>query len=452
MKIIILGAGKVGTTIAQHFALEQHDITVVDHDSRQLAALTERLDIRTVTGDASMPSSLLASGIVDADLLIAVTRSDTTNLIACQIAATFDKVAIKIARLRSKEYLDRPEIFKDYVDVAISPEKLITNYISSLIKHPEALQILQFANNALQLVVVKANSKGVLINSSIGKVPRIMPQVQMQIVAIYRNNMALKLTCDTIINSDDEVFFLTEPKHVNTIITKLKTREYPSRNIIIAGSGNIGSELAATLDSKYNVKVIGRNLANIKQTALKLSNGIALHGDAADKNLLLEENIHNTDVFCAVTNSDEANIMSAMLAKRLGAKKVMSLINRPAYLEVVTDTNIDAIISPQQITISSILTHVRHGDIVNAYTLRQGFAEAIEIVVHGNSETSRVIGKTIQDIALPKNTIIGAIVRRQQIFMGQNDVEIQAKDHVILLVTDKASITAVEQLFQNASP
>jgi len=231
---------------------------------------------------------------------------------------------------------------------------------------------------------------------------------------------------------------------------ELRRAEKPFKRLIFAGGGNIGRRLALALENDYRVKLIEHDSRRSKQVAEYLPETIVLHGDAADENLLLEENIEDTDVFCAITNDDEANILSAMLAKRLGARKVMSLINRAAYVDLVQSGAIDIAISPQQATIGSLLTHVRRGDVVMVHSLRRGAAEAIEAIAHGDKSSSKVVGRRIDELKLPTGTSIGAIVRGDEVLMAHHDVVIEAEDHVILFLIDKRKVVDVERLFQVA--
>jgi len=232
------------------------------------------------------------------------------------------------------------------------------------------------------------------------------------------------------------------------VMSELRRLERPFQRLIFAGGGNIGRRLAKALQDRYQVKIIEQDPRRAQKISEELEKSIVLQGDAADETLLLEENIEGTDVFCAVTNDDEANILSAMLAKRLGARKVMSLINRPAYVDLVQSGTIDIAISPQQATIGSLLTHVRRGDVEMVHSLRRGAAEAIEAVAHGDSSSSKVVGRAVADIGLPKGASIGAIVRGEQVLIAHHDTVIQSEDHVILFVVDKRRIAAVEKLFQ----
>ena len=454
MKIIILGAGQVGATVAENLANEANDVTVVDTDPERLHALQERLDIRTVKGRASYPNILKQAGAEDADMIIAVTPSDETNMVACQLAYSIFATPTKIARVRSPHYLHYTEaLYKADaipVDVLISPEQIVTHYIFRLIEHPGALQVLDFAEGIVQLVAVRAYFGGPLVGREIQTLRDHMPNVNTRVAAIYRRGRPIRPTGNTVIEADDEVFFIAARKNIRKVMRELRRLERPYKRIMLAGGGNIGRRLADALEDNYNVKIIEHDVRQAQQLSEELDHSIVLHGDAADQELLLQENIEDTDVFCAITNDDEANIMSALLAKRLGARKVMALINRTAYVDLIQGGDIDIAISPQQATIGSLLTHVRRGDVVNVHSLRRGAAEAIEAIAHGDNKTSKVVGRSIGELRLPEGTTIGAIVRDGEVFIAHTDLVIQSEDHVILFLVDKRRIHEVERLFQVA--
>ena len=451
MKIIILGAGQVGASLAHNLASEANDITVVDVDSHLLHELQDRLDLRTVAGHASHPDVLQRAGAEDADMIIAVTNSDETNIVACQVAYTLFHTPTKIARVRSQAYLQHPELFTQEampVDVIISPEQLGTDYVHRLIEHPGALQVLDFSGGRVQLVAVKAFYGGPLVGHELKTLRDHMPGVQSRVAAIYRRGRALNPEGTTVIEADDEVFFIAAKKDIRSVMSELRRLEQPVKRVIIAGGGNIGKRLARALEHRYQVKLIDHNAQRTRAISEELENTIVLQGDAADEELLLEENIEQTDVFCALTNDDEVNILSAMLAKRLGARKTMALINRAAYVDLVESGDIDIAISPPQATIGSLLAHVRRGDVVMVHSLRRGAAEAIEAIAHGDAASSRVVGKAIENIKLPEGTTIGAIVRGEEVLIAHHDTVIQAGDHVLLFVVNKKRIPEVERLFQ----
>ena len=451
MKIIILGAGQVGSSVAGNLASEANDITLVDENATVLQDLQDRLDIRTVRGHASYPEVLSQAGADDADMIIAVTNSDETNMIACQVAYTLFHTPTKIARVRSIDYLNHARLFAQEalpVDVLISPEQLVTDYIERLIEYPGALQVLDFAGGRVQLVAVHAYYGRPLVGHELRELREHMPGIDARVAAIFRKGKPIVPEGDTIIEADDEVFFLAARKHIRAVMGELRKMDKPVKRVMLAGGGNIGLRLAVAIEHKYQVKIVEHNVERSKLLSETLDKAIVLFGDAADEELLLDENIENTDVFCALTNDEEANILSAMLAKRLGARKVMSLINRTAYVNLVQSGTIDVAISPQQATIGSLLTHVRRGDVVVVHSLRRGAAEAIEAVAHGGRDSSKVVGRAIEEIKLPKGTAIGAIVRGEEVIIAHHDVVIETDDHVILFLSDKKCIQEVERLFQ----
>lgn len=451
MNVVILGAGQVGGSLAEHLANESNDITVVDTDGPRLRELQDRLDIRTVEGAASFPSTLERAGARDADLLIAVTNSDEINMVACQVATTLFKVPKRIARVRDHDYLvNNRQLFTDGaipIDVLISPEELVTQHVKRMIEHPGALQVLDFADGHAQLVAVKAYYGGPLVGREIAVLRAHMPNVDTRVAAIFRQDRPIIPTGETVIEADDEVFFIAASNDIRAVMGELRRLDNPYKRIIIAGGGNIGARLAESIENQFQVKIIERNLGRCQQLARDLNNTIVLHGSASDRDLLLEENIEDTDVFCALTNDDEANIMASMLAKRMGARKVMTLINNPAYVDLVQGGVIDIAISPQQTTIGALLTHVRRGDVAAVHSLRRGAAEAIEAVAHGDRMSSKVVGRMIEEIKLPEGATIGALVRNDKVLIAHDDVVIEDGDHVILFLVDNKRIAEVEKLF-----
>lgn len=451
MKIIILGAGQVGTSVAANLVNEDNDITLVDNNPNALQLISERYDLRTITGVASHPSVLAKAGAKDADMILAVTNSDEVNMIACQVAYTLFHTPTKIARIREPEYLKNETIFAQEalpVDVLISPEQLVTDYIKRLISHPGSLQVVDFANGKAQMVALRAAYDGVLVGHTLSQLRDVLTDIKYKIFIIFREGEAIIPNGKTVIKANDEVFFISSQKSIRQLLQIIRNNEKPYKSIMIAGGGNIGLRLAQSLEDDYKVKLIELNQTKARSASEILKNSIVLNSDAADEDLFHEEDIDKTDVFCALTNADEANIISSMLAKRLGARKVMALINRTAYADLVQSNIIDIAISPQQATIGSLLAHIRKGDVVVVHSLRRGTAEAIEAIAHGNSASSKVVGKVIKDIDLPPGTTIGAIVRGEEVLMANKRMIIEAEDHVILIVSDKKHVAEVENLFQ----
>ncbi|KPK09368.1 MAG: potassium transporter peripheral membrane component [Betaproteobacteria bacterium SG8_39] len=451
MKIIILGAGQVGGSVAESLVSEQNDITVVDVDPPRLRALQDRLDLRTVTGSAAHPSVLAEAGADDADLLIAVTQSDETNLAACKIAARMFNVPRRVARVRATDFLNDERLLGAEgfeVDLSICPEQVLTEYIVKLIEFPEALQVLDFADGVVSLVAVRAYRGGPMVGHPVKDIRSHIPSIDTRIVAIFRRNHPIVPDGDTVIEVDDEVFCLAASRDIRKVMRELRRMDRPVRRIMIAGGGNIGQRLARALERDYSVRVVEHNKQRCEMLAARVHEALVLNGDATDEELLLQEGIGDMDLFVAVTNNDENNIMSSLLAKRLGARRVVALINRRSYVDLLQSGEIDIAISPAQATIGKLLAHVRRGDVVAVHSLRRGAAEALEAVVHGDRDSSKVIGRRVEDIDLPAGTTIGAVVRGDEVLMAHHDTVIEAEDHAIVFVADKKTLPRVEKLFQ----
>lgn len=451
MKIIIVGAGQVGGTLAEHLASEKNDITLIDRDSNRLRELQDRLDIGTVSGHGSHPGVLARAGAQDAEMLIAVTNSDEVNMVACQVAFTLFRTPTRIARIRSHSYTQKGALFcKEAIpiDVIISPEQLVTNSVERLIDLPGSLQVLDFAEGRVRLVGVKALHGAPMVGQQLAEIRKRMPKADTRVAAIFRRNRPIIPEGNTVIEADDDVFFIAAREHILQVMAEMRGVDKPYKRVMIAGGGNIGMRLAESIESRYNVKVIEMHPERCNLLSERLHHGIALRGSASDRDLLVSGNIQDTDVFCALTNDDEINIMSSLLAKRLGATKVITLIGNPAYVDLVQGVDIDIAVSPQLVTIGSLLTHVRRGHMTNVYRLRRGAAEALEIVAHGDASNSKVVGRTLGEIKLPEGATIGAIVRGENVLIAHRHVLVESGDHVILFLVDKSRTREVEKLFQ----
>ena len=453
MKIIIIGAGQVGGTLAENLAREYNDITVIDIDGKALRLLQDRLDIRTVAGLGSHPDVLVRAGIEDADMLVAVTNSDEVNIIACQVAYSLFHTPTKIARIRAYSYSNPKyydKLFNDKhmpVDVMITPEQVVTDYISKLVAQPGALQVLDFADGVIQLVGLRAAKNSPLVGQELQTLKAHIPNVDARVAAIYRRDRALFPTGQTVIEDGDEVFFIAAKNNIREVMSELRKLEKPYQRLIIAGGGNIGFRLSRALEGSYNLKIIESSKARCEFLSEKLDKAVVLNGSATDQELLLDENIDKADVFLALTNDDEVNIMASLLAKKLGTRKVMTLISNPVYADLMQGGDIDIAISPQQATTSSLLAHVRRADTVSVHSLRRGAAEALEIVVHGDEKSSKVVGRKIEDIPSPPGATLAALVRDGEVHIAHRHTVIKSGDHVIVFVVDKANTRAVEKLF-----
>ncbi|MGB5323980.1 MAG: Trk system potassium transporter TrkA [Pseudomonadales bacterium] len=452
MKIIILGAGQVGTALAESLSNEkQMEVTLVDNHPARLRDLRDKLDIGIVQGHASHPEILRSAGAEDADILVAVTGVDEINMMACQIAHTLYHTPTKICRVRAKSYVQHATLFQSSaipIDVLISPEQLVTDHIIGLLEHPGALQVLNFADGRARLVAIRAQAGDKFIGETLYDIRKMTPKHDARVAAIFRGDRAIKPQRETEIEPLDEVFYIAAAENIKPVMQELGQLSRPYRRLMIAGGGNIGLRLAQAIENKYSVKLIEWNEERADFIAEQLGKTIVLKGSASDRELLLSENIDAIDVFIALTNDDEANIMSSLLAKRLGARKVITLIANPAYVDLVQGADIDIAFAPQQVTIGSLLTHVRRGDMAAVHSLRRGAAEAIEIIAHGDAKTSKVVGCRIDELALPEGVRFGAIVRGKKVIVAHQDVVIEPEDHVVVFVADKNQIHAVESLFQ----
>lgn len=476
MKIVILGAGRVGSTVAESLVSESNDITVIDQARSSLAPLQERLDLRTVVGCASHPDVMIQAGMEDADMVLALTGSDETNLVVCKLAASLFNTPTRIARIRTVNYLDHPDIFsKDNfcVDFAICPERILTNYIEKLIEFPGALQVLDFAFGKVSLVAVKAVRGGSLIGRQLTELRRHVPDLETRVAAIFRHNHPIIPEGSTVVEENDEVFFIASSRNIRAVMRELRRMDKPVKRVMIAGGGRIGQRLAEVLQHSHQVRIIERDIKVCESLTQSLHNVLVLHGDVTDEELLESENISEMDIFCALTDNEENNIMAALMAKRKGARKVIALINRSIYVDLMQGSGIDIAISPAQVTIGSLLAYVRQGDVAVVHSLRRGAAEALELVAHGDAHSSRVVGRKIEEIRLPRGATIGAIVRglppgdiyrqnlpedeeqnfseqrnRATVIIAHHDTVIEQNDHVILFVVNKKMVQQVEKLFQ----
>lgn len=452
MRIIILGAGQVGATLAEHLAGEANDITLVDSDSRRLSALQDRLDLRTCCGSAAHPAVLARAGAEDADMLVAVTSSDEVNMVACQVAQSLFNIPQRIARVREQAYLQQADLLFQRqgipVDVLISPEQLVTLALQRLVEHPGALQVVDFANGRAQLVAFKVGPQGPLAGAEIASLRERLPALDFRVAAIFRRERALVPRGDTQIEAADEVFFIAASEQIPALMRALCPQHRLGRRLMIAGGGNIGFRLAARLERDYRVKLIEQDLLRCQWLSESLARTTVLHGSASDRDLLIEEGVDGMDVFLALTNDDEANVMSSLLARQLGADMLVCLISNPAYVDLVQGGQIDIAVSPQQSTVGALLAHVRRGHVVAVHALRRGAAEALEVVAHGDADSSQVVGRRLDELRLPSSATVGALVRDGEVLIAHDDLRVQTDDHLIVFVAERFQVADVERLFQ----
>lgn len=451
MRIIILGSNQVSETLAENLASEENDIVLIDTDGKKLAELQNRFDIKTVVGLGSYPDILEQAQAGDTEMIIAVSSNDEVNMLACQIAYSLFHIPLKIARVRAKNYLANTDLFNNEslpIDVIISPEALVTDQIKQMIDYPGALQVSDFSQGAVRIVNVKPYYGGELVGKTISVARKRLRELHSSLIAIFRGKRFISLTDKTLIEVGDEIFCISSHKDIHTMINLFRRSEKQHKSIMIAGGGNIGSRLASCLESQYRVKVLEVSQEISERISLELDKTIVITGDASDKELLESECIDEIDVFCAMTNDDEANIMSCLQAKQLGAKYVIALVTKTAYIDIIEDSKIDIVVSPQQATTSSILTYIRRGDIATVHSFRRGEAEAIEMVAHGDENTSKVVGRKSTDIMFKEGACLSAIIRDNKMYIPSDDIFIESGDHVIMFISNKKRVQDIEKLFQ----
>ena len=487
MKIIILGAGRVGQSVAESLVSERNDITVIDTDANRVRDLEGHFDLRGVVGNGIDPAVLAEAGANDTDLVIACAAQDETNLVCCKVAQLMFNVPSRIARVRLSGLdpngpLLGPEGFAVNV---ICPEASLTRYISKLIEYPESMQVREFAGGRACLVATRARYGAPMVGQTIGHIRETTPDVAMRVVAIYRRfpeepDRFVPCSGDTRIESGDEVFVLAAREHLPFVLSSLHRRdgqpERKVRRIMIAGGGEVGLRLARKLGEepgRFNAKILECDAARCVKLASELpSHVLVLHGEGTDERLLESESIEDVDLFLALTDDDENNIMSSLLAKRMGARRVLALINRRSYADLMHGTQIDIALSPAQAMLGELLAHVRRGDVQAVHSLRRGVAEALEIVARGDRKSSRVVGRKVSDLRLPPDVHMGLIVRGlpesgavtavqpagaasqlppplpPEVIIPRSHTVIESNDHVVFFLPHKRLVREVEKLFR----
>jgi trk system potassium uptake protein TrkA len=451
MKILILGAGVTGSSVAGALASEENDIVVVDFRTELLDALKERFDIATVAGNAAHPKVLEQAGARTADIIIAVTDSDETNMLACVIINALYSQPKTIARVRAVDYLKNPQLFGPNgipVDIVISPEQIVMEAIRNLIEFPGVLHISDFADGLVRLFSVKVVADGILTGKKIKTISARLTGDKIRIVAIFRQGKPLMVNGEAVIETGDEVFIVAPREQVQEVLRALHKLEAPIRRIIIAGGGHVGKRLALALEGDHQVKIIEKDPRRAHKIANDLEQSVVLLGDCADEALLIDESIDSTDLFCAITENDGVNIVSASLAKSLGVRKAICLLNHVSYSKLLPGTGIDVAVLPNQETLGSILKHLRQGDVAQVSSLCGGTAEAIEAIAHQCHDLNSVVGRRVDAISFPEGIVIGALIRNKKVIAIHCDTVFEEGDHVVMFVMDKKLIVNIEKKFQ----
>ena len=449
MKIVILGAGVTGSAVAGALASEENDIVVIDKNPHLLTALKGKLDIATIEGNAAHPSVLEQAGVAQADMVIAVTDRDETNMLACQVINTLYEKPKTIARVRAIDFLNHPELFQPGgIDIVISPEQVVTEAIHNLIKYPGALHVSEFADGLVRLFSIRVAPSGFLTGKRIQAVKEKLADSMIRVAAIFRDGKAIAVNGEAVIATGDEVFFVCPRDKVRKTLVDLHKLESPIKSIMLAGGGHVGKRLGIALQNNFHVKIIEKDINRAREISDDLRNTLILHGDCTDESLLHEETIEDVDLFCAITNNDGINLIAAGLAKKLGAKKSICLINNSSYLKLIDDTEIDLAIQPRLETLGGILKHVRKGDVVGVSSVCGGSAEAIEAIAHRGKNSPTVVGLRVDQVNLPDGVILGALIREKEVIPVHHDTVFAEGDHVVMFALNKKLVKDIEGYFQ----
>ena len=448
-KIAVLGGGQVGSSLAKILTDDGNDITLIDTNLSVIEDLQEDNDIKTIYGNASSPSVLEHAEVNDCDILIATTASDEVNLVSCHLAKKMFNVPTVIARLRNSEFQVSTSGFDldlFSIDSIISPSQLVTDFIKNIIEHPGAFQAYDFADGKLQVIGATVLKDGPLAGRKLSEFKKHLPNVDVKVIALYRDRKILPVNGTTVIETGDDLFFLATEENMR-FMSELSKNQSRIENIMIAGGGIVGMTLADKLSQKFSTKIIEKDLIRSEYLSESLEDTVVLNDDISDESLLDNEGIEEVDYFCSVTNDDQMNILSAKLAKDLGAKKSIAIINKLSYRKLVSK-EIDVVVSPEDVTIGSILASVRTSDVVKVHSLGFGEAELLEIIIHGDNKTSKVVGKKVSELELPSGCRIGAIYREGKVILLNEDVCIQSNDRLIIYLLHKKDFPKLAKLLQ----
>lgn len=437
MKVIVCGAGQVGSNIARHLAEEQNDVTIIDQSPELIRRISESYDVQGLVGFASHPDMLDRAGAPDADMLIAVTFADEVNMVACQVAHSIFNVPTKIARIRAQNYL-KPSFSHLFtrehmpIDAIISPEVEVAHAVNRALHMPGAFDMLPFADDKVRMIGVHIQDDCPIAHQPLRQLTELFPNLNIIVTGIYRNAKLFVPSPDDQMFPGDDVYFVVDTRHARRAMPLFGHEEEDAHRIVVVGGGNIGLVLGRDLESetrRLNLKVIESDRQRAEFVADRLSSAVVLCGDALDNEILEEANVASAHALVALTNDDETNILASLMAKQLGCEKVITLVNNRAYEPLINSLGIDVAVNPRATTVSSILQHVRRGRIRRIYSIRDGAAEVMEAEA---LETSGLIGKPIGEIEFPPDVIVGAVVRGVEVLKPRASVVIQRQDRVIL--------------------
>ena len=451
MKVIICGAGQVGFNIARYLALEDNEVTVIDQSAELTRKIRDTLDVKVIHGLASPPNVLAQAGAVDADMLIAVTQADEVNMVACQVAHSLFEVTTKIARIRQQGYLEDKwaNLYsRDHmpIDVVISPELEVARAVARRLRVPGAFDMISLVDDKVKLAGVRCGDDCPIVNTPLRQLTQLFPDLNITIVGIVRDNTPIIPTADDDMLPGDEVYFVADSAHIERAMAVFGHEESEARRMVIFGGGNIGEFLAGEIETNHpsvNFKVVENDKSRAERVARSLKRSVVLQGSVLDTEILEEANVASAETVVAVTNDDETNILASLLAKRMGSRRAITLINSATYLPLMPSLGIDVVVSPRNITVSTILQHVRRGRIHSVHTIRDGFGEIIEAEA---METSGLVGMPLKKTELPANVLVGAIVREDEVIVPRSDSLIQVNDRVVLFAAAEA-VREVEKMF-----
>ncbi len=451
MKIIVCGAGQVGSSIASHLSKENNDVTIVDQSAELVRRISDTIDVQGIVGHASRPDILEQAGAADADMIIAVTYADEVNMVACQVAHSLFEVPTKIARIRHQSYLQPiwANLFSREhmpIDVIISPEIEVARAVTRRLQVPGAFEMIPLVEDKVRLLGVRCGDECPLVHTPLKQLTQLFPDLNIVIVGIMRGNQPFVPKGDDHMLPGDEVYFVVDTEHLPRAMAAFGHEETEARRLLIFGAGNIGLFLAQQIEREYpwvKAKIIEKDTERAENVAGRLERTIVLNGDVLDPEILEEANVAATETVVAVTNDDETNILASLLAKRNGCKRAITLINKSSYESLVTPLGIDVVVSPRNITVSTILQHVRRGRIHSVHTLREGFGELIEAEA---LETSPLVNTPLKDVNLPDGVMLGAIVRDGKIINPRGNTIVEVKDRIVLFAAAE-SVRKVEKMF-----
>ena len=451
MRVVICGAGQVGFGIAERLAAEENDVSVIDTSEKLIQVIRDSLDVRGIVGHGAHPDVLAQAGGDQADMIIAVTLHDEVNMIACQVAHSLFNVPTKIARVRSQSYLAPhwSDLFTSNhmpIDVIISPEVEVGELVLRRLEAPGAVDSVPFANGKVIAIGIEIEENCPVVDTPLSQLTELFPDLRAVVVGILRQDKLFVPRSSDQMLAGDRVFVVCRIDQVHRTLGIFGHEEQEARRVVIAGGGNIGLYVAKALEARSSArtKIIESTRSRAIEIADELKRSVVLNGDALDQEVLNEADIQDADTLVALTNDDEVNILTCVMAKRLGARSNMALINNRSYPVFAGTLGIDATVSPRSVTISKILQHVRRGRIRGVHSIENGLAELIEAEA---LETSPLVGKALRSLDLPDGIRIGAILRGNDVIMPTGDTEIQSKDRVVMFAVAER-VKQVEQMFR----